>query len=460
MPARTRILVILRDPDVRRKLVTLLGKAGYDVFQAEDRADGLPLLYEVQPSLIFLEVVAQQDENWETFSRIRLLTNTPIILLADQPLRTNEQSLEKENAFVLVQPLSSKAVLAQAKAVLKPSDGNVPRSTSIVASAARAPHMESQAPSEQLSWLIALLSKIKTAWEADAVVDAVLLDHLRAISKAGWIALYLLRPEDTTRLAPATFQLLPEEPPWSEKQIQFLQARIAQAVESRQTCISAQAATGEIAPSVWSAQEAGLGPFVIVPLIGRERIHGALAAINPVEPSSGLMPEQIQLVHTVAQALALAMDSAVLVQRRGAAAILDETTGIYSDAYLSHLLALESERRNRYGRPFALVRIDWLNAPEFDKACGYPAFIETLGKMANLLRKQLRAVDIVARCGDRGIALALPETDSAGGQRVAERVAQVIEANISNNTGAVHPIIITRVDTEWDQSRETSQAAA
>ncbi len=456
MTARTRIVVILRHPDLRRKLATMLTKAGYDVFQAEDRVDGLPLLYQVQPNLIFLEVVAQQNASWETFSRIRLLTKTPVILLADQPPRRTDQSLEKENAFVLLQPFANKAAIAQAKAVLKQFDESGWSSASQETPASRTPSDESSILPEQLSCLTKLLSSINRTGPVEQIVDLAMLNQLRMVSKADWIAFCHIAPDDATHSLPIRFQLLPETPPWSETQAEFMRARFAEAVESRQVCVSDKTATWQISATAWNLERAGLGSFAIVPLIGRDRVHGALAAVNRVEPSDGLVSEQIQFIHTVAEAIALAMDNVCLMQQRGSADILDESTGVYSSAYLEQIVAMEGQRRNRYGRPFARVTIDWLNFQLFDEGYGRRACMETLGAMANLVRKHLRAADIVARSGDRAIALVLPETNGAGGQRVADRMVEVIQAGFATSATAIRPVVSAVVETEWKEPYDKS----
>ncbi len=452
MPARTRVLVVVRNLNVRRKLATTLGRAGYDVFQAEDRTDGLPLLYEAQPDLIFLDVTARPDDTWETFSRIRLLTDTPIILLADRPPRETDQSLEEQNAFALLQPLSSKAVLTQAKAVLRRSHACTCPPTATGPYPPAALGVEAKIPPERLSWLMELLSKSRRSCTPEHIVDPSLLDHARTVSNADWIALYSIPQAGLSPSSRFTFELFPPELPWSEAQVQFMQARMADAVQARQVLVGGKSTLWHESQSACDPEAVGLGSFAVVPLIDRERVHGALAAVKRAEPSRVLGPEQIQFIYIVAEAVALGIDNVWLAQQRSAASLLDATTQIYGHAYLDQIVAAENRRCERYGRPFALVRIDWLNFQEFCEARGGRACMETLSAMANLIRKHLRAADIVARYGDRAIALFLPETNSAGGQCVAARIMQLVQASFANDATGLHPVVAATVERQRQES--------
>jgi CheY-like chemotaxis protein len=116
-PANARVLVIHRDPDMRRQIKEGLVATGWEIYQAEGRVDGLPLMYQVQPDLIFLEVGPDGGESWETFFSIRLFTDRPAILLASQLPLPAYRSDCKYNALVLLEPVSVEAACAVAHAL-------------------------------------------------------------------------------------------------------------------------------------------------------------------------------------------------------------------------------------------------------------------------------------------------------------------------------------------------------
>jgi DNA-binding NtrC family response regulator len=112
---RMRVLVISHDPEMRRNLTQGLHEAGHQVFDVDNRIDAMRLMYEMQPDLIFLQVATGLNESMETFAGIRLVTDTPVVLLADQSLSPAFAELRKRNALVLVQPIVIAQAIAKAQ---------------------------------------------------------------------------------------------------------------------------------------------------------------------------------------------------------------------------------------------------------------------------------------------------------------------------------------------------------
>ncbi len=118
-----RVVLIGADIEMRRKLMKCFSDRGDQVFEAEGRADGMPLIYEIHPDLIYLEVIAGVEESWETFFRIRLFTDIPIVLLADQLPESSYRSLGGNNALVLLQPIDPSKAVAKGKGLCRLSAG-------------------------------------------------------------------------------------------------------------------------------------------------------------------------------------------------------------------------------------------------------------------------------------------------------------------------------------------------
>ncbi len=108
-----RALVIHQGGDIRCQLEAGLAKAGYQVFLALGRADGLPLMYEVKPHLIFLGVGQEHEDIWETLSRIRLLTDIPTILLVDDIPPEARSAVPQSNTVILPAESSISTIMEQ-----------------------------------------------------------------------------------------------------------------------------------------------------------------------------------------------------------------------------------------------------------------------------------------------------------------------------------------------------------
>ena len=77
----SRILVIDDDPDIAKLLTTILQPQGFVVYQACDGKEGLKDAYELHPDLIILDVMMPGIDGWDVCTRLRELTDVPILML-------------------------------------------------------------------------------------------------------------------------------------------------------------------------------------------------------------------------------------------------------------------------------------------------------------------------------------------------------------------------------------------
>jgi CheY-like chemotaxis protein len=79
-----RILVVDDSEDVRLALTTILEDAGYDVCEASDGEDVVPLALKHRPGLILLDVAMPRVDGFEALRRIKAearLRNIPVIMV-------------------------------------------------------------------------------------------------------------------------------------------------------------------------------------------------------------------------------------------------------------------------------------------------------------------------------------------------------------------------------------------
>jgi diguanylate cyclase (GGDEF)-like protein len=448
MESKSRVVLIHGDRDVRRKLASGLARMRFEVFEAEGRVDGLALIYQVRPAVIFSEVDEAREETRELCSRIRLFTNTPMVLLATSRPTALRDALTAENASVLEPPFSVARAVSAADALLHPQvdRGAFARPGDPVVSTVG--RTTDSALQDQLTWLSALLSKIKRAPSHDQIADSIVLNHLLGVLPADWVALYRTSPSRPTNPSDVEYQLWPGKKGWTEEYEQFLGDRVAEAIGAQQLIVHSTDLGEEQAAAEQKGLPFSMGDYMIIPLIGRERVHGALAVIRKSGDRGRFTSVQVQFVNTVGEALALGMDNVDLVGRMRAAAIVDPQTGIFSNAYLERIVRMETERRNRYGRPFSLVLLEWATGELGGQA--QTRLGRKLEQIATVIQKQLRATDVVARHGDKGFAFVLPETDNAQAQRVADRLLRFVRSAHPGTSSEQCPELYARVSSTLD----------
>ena len=82
MATNGKILVIDDDSGLLALLSIGLTREGYEVATARDGAGGLRKAYELHPDLVILDVMMPGIDGWDMCQRLRLVTDTPIIILS------------------------------------------------------------------------------------------------------------------------------------------------------------------------------------------------------------------------------------------------------------------------------------------------------------------------------------------------------------------------------------------
>jgi two-component system, cell cycle response regulator len=105
----------------------------------------------------------------------------------------------------------------------------------------------------------------------------------------------------------------------------------------------------------------------------------------------------------------------------------DGLTEVYNHRTFQERLSQEIARADRYRRPLSVLMIDVDHFKVYNDTCGHPQGDIVLQDLARLLREMSRTSDTVARYGGEEFAIILPETDSVGAQKIAQRLREQVE---------------------------------
>jgi diguanylate cyclase (GGDEF)-like protein len=100
----------------------------------------------------------------------------------------------------------------------------------------------------------------------------------------------------------------------------------------------------------------------------------------------------------------------------------DDLTGLYNYRYLHTRLSEEFKRAERYHDPLACIVIDIDRLEAVNDFGGRSAGDSVLRAIAEVIKKSVREVDVVARFGGDEFLVVLPSTHFAGSVTVAERI--------------------------------------
>ncbi|RKY14735.1 MAG: hypothetical protein DRP82_03355 [Planctomycetota bacterium] len=155
---------------------------------------------------------------------------------------------------------------------------------------------------------------------------------------------------------------------------------------------------------------------LLLQLRGHRRVLGVLRVVFDPEEyaifsrNRAALSEQISLVETVADIVALALLDLRLVKRLERLARVDSLTGVFNRRYFERRFSLETDRARRYNRPLSLLLLDMDGLKEINDKCGHAAGDAALKALARLMNRTSRAADAVCRIGGDEFVIILPET--------------------------------------------------
>jgi diguanylate cyclase (GGDEF)-like protein len=195
--------------------------------------------------------------------------------------------------------------------------------------------------------------------------------------------------------------------------------------------------------------------FAAVPIASsRENIRAAICILDakPLTLSAADVDDLVMLARTLGQdidraltpgrgtrsssRLSSAVDSEEMKALQHLAAT-DPLTGLSNRRGGERHIANEISRAKRERRPLSCVLIDLDRFKQVNDTFGHQAGDQLLRDVSNLLRRTMRAYDILVRWGGEEFLLVLPGVDSDAARMLAERMRIVVEALDTHGIGPV-----------------------
>lgn len=193
----------------------------------------------------------------------------------------------------------------------------------------------------------------------------------------------------------------------------------------------------------YRGESRGRGALVSIPLAYK---HAVLGVVNFGRNAvSSFSENDLQLLQLVANQISIAIANARLYSQTRELAIRDDLTGLYNRRHFLEVLQVEWKRVLRFRRGMAILMIDVDHFKVFNDTHGHLYGDAVLRQIADLLRRNLREVDTLARFGGEEFIALLSDTDKAGALHVGEKLRRIIDAErfpVPAGT-VVHPLTVS-----------------
>lgn len=161
-----------------------------------------------------------------------------------------------------------------------------------------------------------------------------------------------------------------------------------------------------------------------LPLLANGELLGALHLTS----QSALSEEVEQRMGVFGEQVALAIANLQLRETLRNQSIRDPMTGLFNRRYTEETLRRELARASRESASLSLLAVDVDHFKRFNDSYGHETGDEVLKQIANVLKEQTRAGDLVSRMGGEELLVVLPNADLEASVSKADQLRTFVAA--------------------------------
>lgn len=167
----------------------------------------------------------------------------------------------------------------------------------------------------------------------------------------------------------------------------------------------------------------GVTSFRALPLLSEKKTVAVLTVEDLAAPD-------VERFTILAAQFSLEIKKVLLYETVEELAITDGLTGLYVRRYFLGRVGEELNRSRRHTFRFAFIMIDIDNFKRCNDTHGHLVGDVVLKEVAQIIRQNVRQIDLVGRYGGEEFAILLPETDHENAEQVAERIRKKVAETV------------------------------
>jgi diguanylate cyclase (GGDEF)-like protein len=169
--------------------------------------------------------------------------------------------------------------------------------------------------------------------------------------------------------------------------------------------------------------------IVAVPMKIKNKVLGVIEVINKNE-ATPLSKRDMEIITTVADYAAIALENSRNYQRIQELTITDDITGLYNSRHLHQIIKNEIDRFERYHNTFSITFFDLDFFKRVNDDYGHLVGSQLLNKIAKVILKNIRRVDLAVRYGGDEFIVIMPQTSKKQAHRFTKRLRNAINSEV------------------------------
>lgn len=414
------ILIIDDDLTIKAMLEDTLRANGYHTFHASTSREGLRLVKEHLPVLIFLDIAMPEMDGRKVCQMIRnmnISVRPSIIMLINKDDKDIiADAIEKGADDFIIKPIDDMELISRLK----------------VQSKIRQFYQDLHGDKRNLEAILDITNTLSTTLESSEVLYTI-VKKVADITEAVRCSIVLIMKEDEG------YVLVSHESPV----IRDIKLDLNKYPEIREVLISKKPVVVEDIPNHPLMQKVkdlvkdlGQMSVLVLPIVCEEEVLGTLF-LRAHRLGKGFTEKEIQLCQIIANSAYHAIKNARLFEEVSKEkehmknlAITDSLTQLYNHNFFYNWLDEEFNRAVRYDTPLSVIMVDLDDFKRINDTYGHRAGDKVLKEIADIIKKLVRKTDIVARYGGEEFAIILPHTNLHGAEEEAERIREAISNNV------------------------------
>lgn len=429
----TRPTIIVADDDrmLLKTLSVILEEKGYQVVPVADPRKLQDRMLDVGPDLLILDIMMPKIDGLELLKQIRAdrrWHDLPVLMISSMaPEEATVRSLGLGASDFVAKPFRVRELVARIEAQLR--SGKVLQDVRLEAKQ-RATEASVRAE------MVDLLHEVTDVFAPEEIYHVLTrrVAHVLNISRCSMV---LAKPGDEYgRVAVAA-----ESPMVRNLQVRLDRyPEICRALETDRPVLVTDVHSHPLYDEVrqdWLERGVHVATRSVIAVpFGLHEQQSGVFFLRTMGDEPALTAQDLEFAEEAVRTAVNAMEKAYALQtaesdraRFRLLATIDPLTGCLNRRALDERLTAELDRALRYGLALSALMVDLDRFKNVNDAYGHLTGDKVLLQVGDLLRKEVRSVDVVARYGGEEFLVLLPETGLQGAMTFAERIRERVASH-------------------------------